>query len=470
MKRSRLRLALSRRHSLPIIMILAVGARLGVALYQGNSVAALPGVFDQISYHKLALRVLQGDGFSFETGWWPATAAEQPTAHWSFLYTLFLSATYSLFGTNPVAPRIIQSLLTGILQPLLSWRIGRRLFGPRAGLLSAALSAFYGYFVYYSGALVTEALYILAILWILDISTAVAVSSNHPKGQRQLTPWILLGLASAAAVLLRQVFLLLLPLIVAWICYRLIRHHQSKGSSWKEPILPLVYRLVLVGAILGSCILPCTIRNYRAFGHIVLVNTNAGFAFFWGNHPSHGTQFIPILPGDGSRYGALIPDELRLLNEAQMDRALLKQGMAFVLEDPGRYLLLSVSRAREYFKFWPSQDSSVLSNFVRVLSFGLCLPFLVHGVYVALFRGNVRGGHLDSDSRPAARFLLLVSGSYCLIHLLTWTLVRYRVPVDAVLMPFAALSMLSAYDWAFGPVSAPAVPVRLSTDFPSPSA
>lgn len=30
---------------------------------------------------------------------------------------------------------------------------------------------------------------------------------------------------------------------------------------------------------------------------------------------------------------------------------------------------------------------------------------------------------------------------YTGIHLLTWALIRYRLPVDAVLMPFAALAV-----------------------------
>jgi Dolichyl-phosphate-mannose-protein mannosyltransferase len=456
--------ALAGRHSLLIIILLGVGVRIGAALYQGNSVTSLPGVFDQISYHKLAVRVLGGHGFSFETGWWPATPANQPTAHWSFLYTLFLSATYFAFGINPLVARVIQCILTGVLQPLLAWRIGGRLFGPRVGLVSAALTAFYGYFVYYSAALVTESFYILAILWILDISTVLAASSNHPGGLKQLRPWVYLGLASGVAVLLRQVFLLIVPVVLAWICWRSICQHQSESGSWKKLVIPLLHRLVLVSTLLVASILPCTIRNYLAFGQFVLVNTNAGFAFFWGNHPSHGTQFIPILPGDGSRYGVLIPDELRTLNEAHMDRALLRRGIAFVLNDPTRYVLLSISRAGEYFKFWPSQDSGAPSNLVRVLSFGLCLPFLLSGVLIALFHTLCREQNIEPHSRPAAVLLLLVSGIYGLIHLLTWTLVRYRLPIDAILMPFAALSMVSAYGWVSRSVRSAPIPLHSSAE------
>jgi hypothetical protein len=50
---------------LTAILALSVLARLAAALYLGNTVEVLPGTFDQVSYHALALRVLSGHGFSF---------------------------------------------------------------------------------------------------------------------------------------------------------------------------------------------------------------------------------------------------------------------------------------------------------------------------------------------------------------------------------------------------------------------
>ncbi|HKI53610.1 MAG TPA: hypothetical protein VJ987_05760, partial [Anaerolineales bacterium] len=94
---------------IPIIFI-SVLLRVMVAFYMGNEVVELPGIFDQISYHNLALRVLGGHGFTFGEQWWPITRAGEPTAHWSFPYTLYLVATYALFGARPLAARILQAI------------------------------------------------------------------------------------------------------------------------------------------------------------------------------------------------------------------------------------------------------------------------------------------------------------------------------------------------------------------------
>jgi hypothetical protein len=425
------------RRWLWIIVAVSVALRLASALYQGNVIEALPGVTDQLSYHELANRLLDGHGFSFATGWWPATRANQPTAHWSFLYVLFIAAIYSVFGPAPLIARLAQAFLTGILHPLLVWRIGNRLFGPAAGLASAAVTAIYGYFVFYGGALVTESLFFLAFLWVLDIVTAMAVSRGDAS--RRLSPWVQLGFGLAAAMLLRQAFLLMVPPILAWLAWRLgIRRSAEEAPPARQA---LAIRGLLALAIFASCILPWTIRNYRVFGEFVPLNTNAGFVFFWANHPVHGNEFIPILPNGPVNYMTLLPREFRRMNEAQLDRALLLRGVGFVKDDPIRYVRLSLSRAREYFKFWPSIDSSLTSNSIRVLSFGLFAPFLFYGVFLSVTQNK-------GDSRRdfgGTALLLLVAALYTLVHLLTWTLVRYRLPVDAIMMPFVGVSMVSLF-------------------------
>ncbi len=420
---------------------LAVAARVAGALYQGNQVEPLPGIWDQISYHTLAIRVLGGHGFTFGTGWWPATPAGEPTAHWSFAYVLVLALAYLVFGPNPIAARLVQAVLAGVLQPLLAFRIGKRMFGPRTGLIAAALAAVNGYFVYYSSALMTESLYVVALLWAIDIATAIACQAS--KGQRAapVRLWILLGLAFAAAVHLRQVAVLLVPGVLGWLVWGGSTSTPTAGARARRPRLVAFRGALVSAAVILASVLPFTLRNYRAFGTFVLLNTNAGFAFYWANHPVHGDRFIPLLAEDKPSYGDLIPAELKSLNEGRLDRTLLSRGLAIVGSDPWRYLRLSMSRSREYFKFWPEAGSSALSNWTRVLSFGLLLPLILMGLILSMFRREWLVERTEY-SKSAGRFVLLTAGTYVLIHLLSWTLVRYRLPVDAMLLPFAAAAVL----------------------------
>lgn len=419
---------------LALIVVLAVTLRVGAALYLGDQVAAEPGIFDQISYDTLAQRVLGGHGFSFGATWWPQTAANAPTAHWSFLYTLYLAAVYAVTGHHPLAARLIQAVAAGILLPWLTFRLGRRAFGPAVGLAAAAIAAVYIYFFYYGAALMTETFYILGILWTFDLAAGIAA------GERSgWVWWVLLGLAAGVTVLLRQTFLPVVALVGLWLWWAMPgrRAQVLRGGALA----------LLVVALL---VLPWTLRNYRVFHRFVLLNTNAGYAFFWANHPIHGINFMVLLPPEIS-YQSLIPTELRDLDEAALEAALMQRAVQFIQDDPGRYLLLSLNRLKDQFKFWPSPDSAWLSNVARVGSFGLFLPLMLAGIGLALVeyrRRRVRAAPrtrrtgLAAWLRSDVALWLGFFGLYTALHLASWAHLRYRLPTDAVLILFAGLAVV----------------------------
>ncbi len=80
----------------------------------------------------------------------------------------------------------------------------------------------------------------------------------------------------------------------------------------------------------------------------------------------------------------------------------------------------------------------MISNISRVGSFGLFLPFMVYGLVLSLFI-LPKGWRtwLATPNMLLYGFIL----SYTSIHLLTWTLIRYRLPVDAVLVVFAGVAI-----------------------------
>lgn len=415
-----------------LIVLLAISCvlRLAGALYLGDQVVDMPGTADQISYHTLAIRILDGYGFTFPREWWPVTAAGAPTAMWSFLYTFYLVSIYAIFGPHPLAARLIQALIVGLLHPWLAYLIGRRTFGEAAGLAGAGITAIYAYFIYYSGALMTEPFYIVAILGGLYLAILLAYpQSVADAGQKAFKPIalaILLGVALGLAVLLRQLFLLFVPILYLWILW----------VGGRKRFVPLV----MTGLVILAFILPFSIFNYQRFGRFVLLNTNSGYALYMGNHPIYGTRFIPILPS--GMYVRMIPPELRTLDEASLDQELLKRGLGFIKQDPVRYLLLSLSRIPAYFTFWPSSESGLISNISRVGSFGLFLPFMLYGIYRAFVLRRKQKLNLRSD--PAILLVLFVI-IYTCIHLMSWALIRYRLPVDAVLTVFAGLATNEIY-------------------------
>ncbi len=402
------------------ILVVAVLLRVGVALYLGDVVDAPELLTDQRSYHALGARLVSGYGFSFAKAWYPFTPADAPTAHWSFLYSLIVAGIYSVFGVHPLAARLVQAVLGGVLLPLAVYRLGRRIFGSGASdsalvvaapLAAAGIGAVYGYFILYAATLMTETFFITVLVWSLDVALGIARSLQTAQGApRRLV--VQLGLSLSIGTLLRQSLLPWVPVLLAYLLWLGWRNDRLRDA---------VRASVLVGAMLVVSILPWTYRNARVFGQFLLLNSNTGYAMYSAQHPMHGTQFREFDP-------APLPEDLVWGNEASMDKQLMARGIQFVLEDPWRYMLLSLSRVRAFFEFWPTADTTLLHNIGRTGSFGLFLPFMLYGLYHTFRRPElVRENSL----------LFLFAMVYTLMHVATWAMVRYRLPVDAVIIPLA---------------------------------
>jgi hypothetical protein len=198
----------------------------------------------------------------------------------------------------------------------------------------------------------------------------------------------------------------------------------SSHTGWRRWFLGCLVTLGTAGLI----VLPWTMRNYYVYHAFLPLNSNAGYAFYSANHPYHGVKF-------DQDYAAPLPADLLplKLNEAQWNTALTKRGLEFILQDPGRYLRLTLSKAAVQFNFWFSTATSLEGNLMRVLSFGLYLPFFIAGLI------------LSWPYRQRASLVYLFAVTFNLLHILTWAGIRYRLPVDAALMPFAALALHAAY-------------------------
>lgn len=218
-------------------------------------------------------------------------------------------------------------------------------------------------------------------------------------------------------------------LSILWETWKLKNKRQRRSGLISLISVPLVVILFVA---------PFTIRNYAAYGDFLLLNSNAGYAMYSAQHPMHGTSF--------QEYAAApMPDEIdpATMNEATWDKELMRRGISFVLADPGRYLLLSLSRVRDFVEFWPTADSSPLFNLGRILSIGILLPFMLYGIFLAILRA--KGQRIlnlgEAPLRTSSIFLVAFIVFYSVLHIFTWAMPRYRLPVDAVALPFAALAL-----------------------------
>lgn len=391
-----------------IILAVALLARVGAAFYLGNTVSGLSGANDEITYSMLGHRFATGHGMTFPEPWYPWIKADAPQSYFSYTFSLFIAGIYKIFGYQPLAARLVMALLsTGIV--LMTYVLGRRLFHEKIALLAAAIAAVYAYLIFYGVALVTETPFTLALMIALYVT--LRIRSGEWRG---LKAWLLLGAVLAIAVLSRIAVIFFVPVLLLWL-YWAVRK--------QTPIVYVGIPLLLI----GLSMLPLTLRNYQLWGEFALSEAQFGHVFWNGNHPDHMGNFHPF------RVFPIPEDVLALDNDVLITNRLLEMAIENILHDPQAFIMLTLTRLRELFVFWPTADSGFLPNLLRVLSFGLIVPFALYGLFANVRRFN--------ELAPIYLFGVIHVGIYAV----TWTMVRYRVPIDPFLILFAAYTLSQAY-------------------------
>jgi 4-amino-4-deoxy-L-arabinose transferase-like glycosyltransferase len=395
----------TQRHVL-LVLTLALFTRVLAALYLGNTVSGLSGAQDEISYSMLGQRFASGHGMTFPQYWYPWIEPNAPQSYYSYTTSLYLAGIYTLFGYHPIIARLV----TAILSTLLVWMIflvARRLFGHRVAVISSTIAAVYAYLIFYGVTLVTETPFMLALLVAFYIALKIVQRSS-------IVLWISLGVALAVAVLLRMAVLFFVLILLIWLAPAMRQRRQA-------------YMLTIPVLIIVLAILPFTVRNYRLWGRFMLLESQFGHVFWNGNHPGHQGNFHP------SKVFPIPPGVLKSKNDAEITNRLLRMGIQNVLDDPGHFLLLTATRLREFFKFWPTTDSTLQANVLRVASFGAILPFAVIGLILNLRRLRFLA--------PVYLFMIVHTGVYAI----SWTMIRYRIPLDVFFIMFAAYTIDRGY-------------------------
>lgn len=390
------------RRGLVIVLLLAALTRFSAALYLGNEVSGLSGAHDEISYSMLGQRFAEGHGLTFPRPWYPWIGVDAPQSYYSATMSLYLAAIYLVFGYHPVVARLITAVLSTLVVGMI-YLLARRLFGETVALVSGLIAACYAYLVFYGVTLVTETPFILSLLVAIYLAYRFVESPS-------IWITIALGVSLAVAVLFRMAVVFYVPFLLAWIVLQ-------QRRRWVMALIPIV--------IIVLSLLPFTIRNYLMWDRVLLLESQFGHVFWNGNHPGHQGDFHPfeVFP---------IPEEvLSSRNDAEITNRLLRMGIENVARDPVDFLRLTVTRLREFFTFWPTADSTIQANLLRVISFGVVLPFAVAGLILNARRWR--------ELVLVLLYLVIHTGVYAI----SWTMIRYRVPLDTFLIIFAAYALVS---------------------------
>ena len=356
---------------------------------------------DEQAYHGTALQMLGG------ADWGAIFRTREP------LYPLFMWLAYKVCGPLPLAVKLLQAALS-CCWVWLMYRLTLGLFGRRAALAALLMAAFYPFSVFYDARLLRESLLVL-------LGTAAAGAAMWPgwsPGRRLAAASALAGLA----VLAKTVFVFYwLPLAAAALLLRRVTVRQA----------------LLAAALFAAVLSPLVVSNYRGTGRLFLARGQMFnlYAALVQPADSHGApdENARIMEIPEYRAGLALP-------EAERDAyfsALVKKELR---ERPGHFARVTAWRFAKLWRLWPyrgidySAGSWAALAAVSLLSDGWILPLALW----AAWRLRGRAGELY----PA----YIYAGSLTLIYSLSWSQMRYRMPIMplAIMLAAAALPGLLA--------------------------
>ncbi|HEU5318711.1 MAG TPA: glycosyltransferase family 39 protein [Chloroflexota bacterium] len=396
------RLQISKRASLLGVCILPLVALLARLAYAATLSPEIVVTFeaDPLTYDQIARNLVAGRGFSGASFYYPP-GSDVPTAFWDALYPIFLAAVYTLAGHSVPAVRAVQAVL-GAAAVALTYVVGARLADRAVGVLAAAISAVYPFFIYYSGHLLTETLFMTLILAVFAAALCL-----QDRGTRR---WALaLGMLSGLAALCRAEALPFGLALMVWTAWR------SGGTTSRR--LGLAATAVVALLVVTA---PWVIRNQRTFHAPILTTTKLGYNLYKYYHPQMtADQTVRAVP---------FPD-LDGLTEPQREAVMRGQGLRFMAQDPGRTAWFMANKLALLFKLTPSNEVNRQYALVSLVSYGALLPFMALGFILAL-----RGGW---SFAPLLAYVLFSIANKAAV----FAGIRLRMQVEPFLIILAALAL-----------------------------
>ncbi len=412
---------------LGVILLLALAIRLALVFIFPQ---ADNHIGDSVEFDLLARNLLAGHGLSYKEPWLPS-ARRTP------LYPWLLAQTYRLFGLGNYTPLLVlQALADVLLAAMLAW-LGWWAWRNRwLGLLAAALWAFYLPGAQLAARLLADSLF--AFLQMAGFFFFVLMLRHLQNRLRALTYASLAGLSLGLATLARPTSLymplLLLPSLLLWWYAR-----KHKGARRRTSPKRLLASFMLFIMVMGIVVAPWFVRNYRAFGEVVMGSTLVGFNFFQTHYRLDQPDYWR-LPGVSPSLRAIhqLADDKGLnLNEAELFQLGMRYGLEKVKAYPGRFMALSALRTLQlWFNLGFTWHPSMATWFFALTNLSLLLLALWAEIQAWRWRARL----FIEDGLPliihvVIGFVLLY---YTLSHAVVIAAGRYIIPAIPFLIILSA--------------------------------
>jgi len=438
--------------SLALILIVALAARAAFAWDQERKIPrdALAVVPFAQETGNIAYALASGQGFSS-----PFRNNTGPTAWLVPVYPVILAGIFRMFGPLSI-PALNAAIFLNIVFSAAAcvpiFYVARRVAGSPAGVVAA-----------WCWALLPAAI-MLPFEWIWDTSLSALLAALLlwatlcVAESESWRDWCLYGLLGGFSLLSNAALGSLLVPWLAWAGY-VVLHRGERGSVLASPAgatlatgrreeqVPSLgpdrhkgWKLPLAAAAIAIlCCIPWTVRNFVQFHRLIPLRSNFSFELWSGNNnifdPHTGNAMARItLYGEVRQYTQL--------GETGYMRDKWRKATLFIRTHPRLECKLLFGRI---IATWLGTQRPL--NDFRGADFWL--PRVVFLVNALLLLGTLAGLVLLYLRRNRWAFPLAIAPvTYPIVYYITHTSLRYRHPLDPILVLLTALSATAVFNWS----------------------
>ncbi|MDZ7723114.1 MAG: glycosyltransferase family 39 protein [candidate division KSB1 bacterium] len=390
-----------------------------LALFIGSTIRFVyiarldPGVHwpDEQDFMTLAENLAHGRGFALEG---------EPTAFRAPGYPLFLAPWSWLSAWSATLIRALHVFLN-LLIMILVFILTRRFFSKIAALLAVWIIAFYPYYIFLTGTVLSELWFILLLL---GSTFLLCLYRDQPLRSLLFAAGILMG----TAVLTRPSAVIL----------------AAAAMLWLFTVVKKQYRKVIPLFVLGMIVivLPWMARNRIVMGRCS-ITLNGGRNLWLGNNPETTVN-------SGSDID--LPPELKAKmyssSEVKADSIYKTQAFSFIREHPMHTAGLWLQKG---LALWRPGPSPTTGGYTKR---GTCIRLASYLSYGPVFMLAVLSWFwADRRKRGIIRLWIYYAAGFTVLHAMFITKVRFRLPLDVFLIILAAYAAVRIYEkYRIGPL------------------
>jgi Tfp pilus assembly protein PilF len=311
------------------------------------------------------------------------------------LYPYFLALCLNL-GFSFYTVLFLQAIF-GVVVVFNIYIVSKRLYGSKAGLISAIMAALYAPFVFYDGLLLSESLQ-LALM-----SVALVLIIPPKAGEIRLIRYFAAGILIGFTALGRGT-ILIFPVFV--VMYWLFKFFKTGVKRRRRYIIRSA--VILLGIFCG--ILPATIHNISN-GEYVPISSNFGINFYIGNNPdAKGSYEEPRglnLSSDFTGRQIAEKESGRQLKSSEVSKFWSDRAYGYIAEKPMTFLGGLFTKLWLYLWYFDIPQAESIQIHHR---FSPAFWVLPSGYWFILITGILGMLLLKKDERDRLLILLLLAG------------------------------------------------------------